>query len=58
VSEFLILDLLVRAAFALLTKLSLSQPISFLTCTLLIASPIPLQGSERGAVWCLAAYEG
>ena len=50
--------LLACAAFALPIKLSLSQPTSFLTCTLPILSPIPLRGSERAAAWCLAAGWG
>ena len=45
--------LLVRTAFALPIKLSLSQPMSFLTFTLLILSPIPLGEREGVAVWCL-----
>ena len=46
--------LLVRSAFALPVKLSLSQPMSFLTFILLVLSPIPPGGSEqlRGA-WLL-----
>jgi len=40
--------LLARLAFTLPIKLSLSQPMSFLTFTLLILFPIPLGGaSER-----------
>jgi len=37
--------LLVNTAFALSIKLSLSQPMSFLTFTLPILSPIPLWGT-------------
>jgi len=40
-------------AFALPVKLSLSQPMSFLTFTFPIL-PRPT-GAERVAVWCLAA---
>lgn len=43
--------LLVCAAFALPTKLSLSQPMSFLTSTLLIL----LEGSDQAAKWGLVA---
>ena len=51
--------LLVHVAFALPIELSLSQPMSFLTFTLPILSPIPLGGgSERAAVWCLVAGWG
>jgi len=42
--------LLVCAAFGLLVKLSLSQPMSFLSFMLLILSCIPLEESERAAV--------
>jgi len=52
------LALLARAAFAFPIKLSLSQPTSFLTCTLLILPPIPPRGSEQAAVWCLLASWG
>jgi len=38
-------------AFALPVKLSLSQPLSFLTFTLLSLSPVTLGGSEHVAVW-------
>jgi len=54
VNEFL--ALLVCAAFAFPVKLSLSQSMSFCTFTLLICSPILLQGSEQAAA--LAAYWG
>jgi len=48
--------LLAHTAFVCLSvKLSLSQPMSFFTFTLLILSPIPLEGSEQAALWCLAA---
>ena len=47
--------LLTCAAFALLIKLSLSQPTSFFTFTLLILSPIPPGGSEQAAVWGLVS---
>jgi len=50
--------LLAHMAFALPVKLSLSQPMSFLTFPLLILSPIPLGGSEQVAVWCLAGGRG
>ena len=51
--------LLACVAFALLIKLSLSQPTNFLTFTLSILSPIPPGvGSERAAVWCLVAGWG
>jgi len=43
-------------AFAFPFIRSLSQPMSFLTFTIL--SPIPPQGSERADVWVLAAYCG
>ena len=45
------LALLVCAAFALHIKLSLSQPVNFLTFALLILSSILRGGSERAAVW-------
>jgi len=47
--------LLPCTAFALPVKLSLSQPTSFLTFTLLILSPIPRWGSEQVVVWWLVA---
>ena len=48
--------LLVHRAFVSPIKLSLSQPTNFLTLTLPMLSPTPPAGSERVAVWCLAAY--
>ena len=45
--------LLVHTAFALPTILSLSQPMSFLTFTLPIIFPIPLEGRSE---WQCAAY--
>ena len=50
--------LLACTAFALPIKLSLSQPMSFLTFTLPILFPIPLVGNEQAAVWCLVASWG
>ena len=50
--------LLAWVAFALPIKLSLSQPMSFLTFTLPILSLTPQGGSERAAVWGLAASGG
>ena len=50
--------LLACMAFALAIKLSLSQPTSFLTYTLLILSLIPLWGSQSVAVWCLVVGWG
>ena len=50
--------LLACVAFALPIKLSLSQPTSFCTFTLLILSPIPLGESERAAAWYWAAHWG
>jgi len=47
--------LLVFMTFALPIELSLSQPMSFLTFTFLILSPVPLGESERAAVWWLVA---
>jgi len=52
------LALLTCMAFVLPIELSLSQPMSFLTSTLLILSPIPLWVSERVAFWGLAAGWG
>ena len=50
--------LLVLAAFALLRKLSLPQPMSSHTFTFLILSPIPSGESEQAAVRYLAACQG
>ena len=50
--------LLACAASALRIKLSLSQPTSFLTFTLLALSPIPLGGTEQTVVWGLVAGWG
>jgi len=51
--------LLARTAYALPIKLSLSQPMGFLTFTLLILSPLPTgAGSERAAVWCFSCPLG
>jgi len=57
-NEFLVLLLLARTTFALPVKLSLSQPTSFLTFTLLIPSLIPPGVNEQVAVWCLVASWG
>jgi len=46
------------SASALPIKLSLSQPVSFLTFTIPILSPIQPGGSERVAVWGLVASWG
>lgn len=42
-------DSLADTSFALSIKLSLPQPMSFLSFTLPIASPIPLRGDEGAA---------
>ena len=42
----------------LFSKLFLSQLTSFLIFTFLILSSVPLQGSERVALWCLVADWG
>jgi len=48
-------SLLVCAAFVIPIKLSLYQPLSFLTFTLPILSPSHCEGSEQVAAWCLVA---
>jgi len=45
--------LLAHAAFALPIKLTLSQPLTFVSFTFHILFLFPLGGSERAAVWCL-----
>lgn len=55
VKEFLILLCLCAQLLLYLLKRSLSQSTSFPTFALLILSLIPLGGSERDAVWGLAA---
>lgn len=50
--------LLACAASALPIELSLSQPMSFLTFTLLIPPVVLQKGTERAAVWCLVTRWG
>jgi len=50
--------LLAHVALAFPSKLSFSQPTSFVTFTLLILSSTLLWRSEQEAEWGLAAYQG
>lgn len=51
------LSLLTYATFSLTVVLSLSEPKSFLTFTLLILFPIHIGGCKQVAVWGSAAYQ-
>lgn len=50
--------LLAHAAIALPVQLSVTEPMSFLTSTLPIPTPIVLRESDLAVVWHFAAYQG